>query len=401
MKLQIHISLIVLSLLIYLSPKAQIFTPVESDPEYTNYVPNSGFEEIARTYCRWNQNGRKYMEDIDAWDSPTETTPDILSMRAKSSCWSNPRKHSHGKQSPRSGDNMAGIKTYGKGGTETFWHEYLTVKLDSSLQPGIKYYAEFYALRSVRSELGSNNIGLAVSDSAIATRDRMPLFLNPVINAGDVVKSRWNFWKKISGVFEVNEEKNYIIIGNFYHDNKTEITEFPEGEGGAYYYIDDVSVKRAQPGESLSPKPPRSLPPPPKIILKKAEIVSTKEIKLDSIDYKVGNTITLDNIEFEFDKATLLPRSKMELSKLVDIMTDYPHLAITIGGHTDNVGSDEYNLKLSKQRAKSVVDFLIERNVEPNRLKYDGFGSTRPIATNTTDKGRALNRRVTFTVFRN
>jgi outer membrane protein OmpA-like peptidoglycan-associated protein len=401
MKRSFLISTLLICVLANSTLLAQIFTPVESEPEYSNYVPNSSFEDIVRTYCRWNQNGRKYMEDINSWDSPTETTPDILSMRAKSSCWSNPRIHSNGKQSPRSGDNMAGIKTYGKGGTETFWHEYVMVKLDSTLQPGIKYYAEFYALRSVRSELGSNNIGLAVSDTAITTRDRMPLFLNPVINAQEVVKSRWNFWKKISGVFEVNEEMNYILIGNFYHDNKTEISEFPEGEGGAYYYIDDVTVRRAKPGENLSARPPRSIPPPPKIILQKAEIVSTKEIKLDSIDYKVGNTITLDNIEFEFDKATLLPRSKMELNKLVDIMTDYPHLGILIGGHTDNVGSDEYNMNLSKLRAKSVLDYLIERNVEPHRLKYEGYGSSRPIASNSTDQGRAINRRVTFTVIRN
>ena len=401
MKLEIYFPLFIFSLLTQLATHAQIFTPVESDPEYANYVPNSGFENIARTYCRWNQNGRKYMEDIDAWDSPTETTPDLLSTRAKSSCWSNPRKHSNGKQSPRSGDNIVGIKTYGKGGTDTFWHEYVSVQLDSTLMPGVKYYAEFYALRSVSSKLGSNNIGLAVTDSAVATRDRMPLFLNPVVNEQSIIKSRWNFWKKVSGVFEVSDPKNYILIGNFYHDNKTEITEFPEGEGGAYYYIDDVTVRRAKPGENLSPRPPRSLPPPPKIILEKAQIVSTKEIKLDSIDYKVGNTITLDNIEFEFDKAALLPRSKMELSKLVDIMTDYPHMGIMIGGHTDNVGSDDYNLKLSKERAKAVVNYLIENDVEPKRLKYDGFGSTQPIANNSTDQGRALNRRVTFTVFRN
>ena len=401
MKYQIHFSILILFVQLNFCASAQLFTPVNSEPEFANYVPNPGFEKIARTYCRWNQNGRAYMEDIDAWDSPTETTPDLLSMRAKSSCWSNPRNHSHGKQSPRTGDNMAGIKTYGKGGTETFWHEYLSVKLDSVLKPGTRYYAEFYVLRSARSGMGSNNIGMAVSDTAIETRDRMPLFINPVINANDVVKSRWNFWNKVSGVFEVSEETNYILIGNFYHDNKTQITEFPEGEGGAYYYIDDVLVRRAKPGENLSPNPPRSVPPPPKIILKKAQIVSTKEIKLDSIDYKIGNTITLDNIEFEFDKATLLPRSKMELNKLVDIMTDYPHLGILIGGHTDNVGSDNYNLNLSEERAKSVVNYLVERNVEPERLKYEGYGSSMPIATNETDEGRAINRRVTFTVIRN
>lgn len=379
----------------------QILKPLDKNEIYYNYVPNSSFENIERTYCRWNQNGRDYMEHIENWDSPTETTPDMFSLRAKSTCWSNPRKHSGGKQGPRSGDNMAGIKTYGKGGTETFWHEYLMVELDSTLVPGIKYYTEFYLMRAVSSNLASNNIGLAVCDTAIITRDRMPLFINPVINSNDVVKSRWNVWKKVSGVFEVSSDQKYIIIGNFYHDNRTETIKFPEGKGGAYYYIDDVKVRRAKPFENLSKKPPRSVSPPPKIILQKAEIVSTKEIKLDSIDYKIGNTITLDNIEFEFDKATLLPQSKMELNKLVDIMTDYPHLNILIGGHTDNVGKSEYNMKLSRERAKSVVDYLVQRDVDGERLTHDGYGSTRPIATNDTDEGRAINRRVTFTVIRN
>ncbi|HKL40034.1 MAG TPA: hypothetical protein VJ894_05105, partial [Cryomorphaceae bacterium] len=104
---------------------------LENDEGYANYVSNSGFEETKREYCKWNQNGRNYMEDITAWDSPTETTPDLLSLRVKKTCWANPRNHSKGRQGPRNGDNMAGMKTYGKGGTETFWHEYLSIKLDS------------------------------------------------------------------------------------------------------------------------------------------------------------------------------------------------------------------------------------------------------------------------------
>ncbi len=382
--------------------KAQILDELlNSDEGYGNYVPNSSFEETNREYCRWNQNGRHYMENISAWDSPTETTPDLLSLRVKKSCWANPRQHSNGKQGPRMGDNMAGIKTYGKGGTETFWHEYLMVELDSVLVPGQKYYAEFYTSRAVSSNMASNNIGLAVSDTAVVTRDRMPLFIDPVINEDKVVKSMWNAWKKISGVFEVNQEQRFILIGNFYHDDDTKTTKYPDGEGGAYYYIDDVKVRRAKPEEALTPKPEPSIAPPPKIILQKAEIVSTRQIKLDSIAFRVGNTITLENIFFEFDKATLLPTSEAELDKLVDILSDYPHLKIQISGHTDNVGSDEYNQKLSEARAESVVTYLADQNVDADRLSYIGYGSSQPITSNQTDSGRSKNRRVTFTVLRN
>ena len=208
-------------------------------------------------------------------------------------------------------------------------------------------------------------------------------------------------WKRISGVFTVDTERRFLIIGNFYSDDMTKTNDFPEGQGGAYYYIDDVQVRRAKPEEKLTPKPKESIAPRPKRILAKAEVITTAEIKLDSIDYKVGNTITLENIFFEFDKATILPQSKPELKKLIDILSDYPYLTIQISGHTDNVGTDNYNQKLSEQRAKSVVDYLVDEKVDPARLSFKGYGSTRPVTTNETDIGRSKNRRVEFTVIKN
>ncbi len=396
-----HTIFLSVMLLVCLTAKSQLFNVITDTEGYYNYAPNPGFEKTVREYCQWNQNGRKYMEDIHNWDSPTETTPDIFSLRVKSNCWANPTKHSDGKQGPRTGDNMAGIKTYGKGGTETFWHEYLMVQLDSTLIPGEKYYAEFYTARAVKSDKASNNIGLYFSDTAIVTRDRMPLFYTPQINSENLIKSRWNIWKKVSGVFTVDSEKEYLLIGNFYNDDVTITDHFPEGEGGAYYYIDDITVRRAKPDEALTPKPKQSIAPRPKRVLQKTEILTTTEIKLDSIDYKVGNTITLENIFFEFDKATILPQSKPELKKLMDILTDYPYLTIQISGHTDNIGSDAYNQKLSEARAKSVVDYLIDEKVDPERLTYRGYGSAKPITSNATEEGMAKNRRVEFTVIKN
>ncbi len=401
MRIYLSLSLLFVFVLSYATGYTQLFEGFSSVEGYSNYVPNPGFEETKREYCVWNQKGRSYMEDVIHWDSPTESTPDILSTRLKPTCWANPRKHSNGKQGPRNGDNMAGIKTYGKGGTETFWHEYLMVKLDSTLIPGERYYAEFYANRAIASRMASNNLGMYFSDTAIITRDRMPLFLTPQINSEAIVKSRWNMWQKVSGVFEATGESQYIVIGNFYHDDVTATEKFPEGERGAYYYIDDVTVRRALPTEALTPKPRHSEPPTPKRILAKMEIVSTKEIKLDSIDYKVGNIIKLENIFFEFDKSALLPESKAELEKLVHILNDYPYLHIEISGHTDNVGSAEYNQKLSEARAKSVVDYLLQEKVDSGRLSHRGFGSSQPMDTNETEDGRATNRRVQFTILSN
>ena len=122
----------------------------------------------------------------------------------------------------------------------------------------------------------------------------------------------------------------------------------------------------------------------------------TKNIKLKKIE--IGSTIVLKNIFFDFDKATLRPESTVELENLQKILTDNPTIKVEISGHTDSKGSDEYNLKLSDNRSKSVVDWLINKGIDSKRLIYKGYGETIPIATNDTDEGRQLNRRTEFKI---
>ncbi len=122
-----------------------------------------------------------------------------------------------------------------------------------------------------------------------------------------------------------------------------------------------------------------------------------KDIKLKPIN--VGATIVLSNIFFDFDKSTLRPISKTELDNLIKLLTvDYPNMKIEIGGHTDNYGSLEYNTRLSTNRAKAVVDYLIAHGVAKERLSYNGYAYQQPIATNDTEEGRQQNRRVEFKI---
>jgi len=112
----------------------------------------------------------------------------------------------------------------------------------------------------------------------------------------------------------------------------------------------------------------------------------------------LGSTVILKNIFFESDSYVLKDASKVELNKLIDLLTQNPSLKIQISGHTDNVGSDQHNQILSGNRAKTVYDYLITNGIEPGRLSYKGYGETKPISTNDTDEGRALNRRTEFEV---
>ena len=109
-------------------------------------------------------------------------------------------------------------------------------------------------------------------------------------------------------------------------------------------------------------------------------------------------SIVLKNIFFETNKAELKEESKTELDKLVDLLTKNPMLKIEIGGHTDNVGADADNLKLSDARAKSVMAYLVAHGISADRLTARGYGETMPIADNNNVEGRALNRRTEFKV---
>ncbi|MBI3501623.1 MAG: PD40 domain-containing protein [Bacteroidetes bacterium] len=121
-----------------------------------------------------------------------------------------------------------------------------------------------------------------------------------------------------------------------------------------------------------------------------------KDIPMKNI--AVGSKIVLKNIFFDFDKATLRPESTAELERLMKFLTDIPSMKIEISGHTDSKGADDYNMKLSQNRAQSVVDYLASHGIDKSRLTAKGYGETKPIATNDTDEGRQLNRRTEFEI---
>lgn len=110
--------------------------------------------------------------------------------------------------------------------------------------------------------------------------------------------------------------------------------------------------------------------------------------------------IILKNIFFETGSAELLGKSDGEISRLVSLLTDNADLKIKILGHTDDVGSESDNLRLSNERAKAVYDRLVQATINPKRLQYEGKGETQPIAENDTEEGRKTNRRTEFFIIK-
>jgi outer membrane protein OmpA-like peptidoglycan-associated protein len=127
--------------------------------------------------------------------------------------------------------------------------------------------------------------------------------------------------------------------------------------------------------------------------------------ELDSVRAKllrnqsvIDKKIVLENIHFDFSKSSLKPISHKTLDELHDLLKQFPKLRIKINGHTDAIGDDAHNLKLSIDRAKAVVNYLVAKGTDAKRLASQGFGEARPLAENTTETGRNENRRVEFEI---
>lgn len=112
-----------------------------------------------------------------------------------------------------------------------------------------------------------------------------------------------------------------------------------------------------------------------------------------TIQFELPKTFTLDNVEFESGKSTLTKESYTELKELLEYLQRKEEIIIEIAGHTDDVGDDESNLKLSKARAETVRNYLLSKGIAPKRVVTKGYGETQPIASNNSPEGKQKNRR--------
>lgn len=123
-------------------------------------------------------------------------------------------------------------------------------------------------------------------------------------------------------------------------------------------------------------------------------------VTLQPVNQSTEAPVTLHNVFFNTGESSLQSSSYEELEKLVSLLKENPNLRVKIQGHTDNVGSEADNLKLSNDRAKTVADYLISHGIGASRVSYEGYGETQPIASNDTEEGRRSNRRTEFVLLR-
>ena len=121
------------------------------------------------------------------------------------------------------------------------------------------------------------------------------------------------------------------------------------------------------------------------------------ELEMQSVQDMVASR-TIRPVEFETGSSTLLASSYALLDRVAEILKNHPRLKLIVEGHTDDVGGDEYNVRLSLERAGSVKQYLAAKGVWPDFIKVFGYGKKRPVTKDISERGRALNRRVEFII---
>lgn len=208
-----------------------------------NFVPNNSFENLSSVPCPFIGSQIAFNSYSIDWTIPTDGSTDLYSLLSNTTCYAYPLNTTSGTpgmQAPRTGNHMAGIYTWGTGGTPNGpnYREYLQVQLSQPLVIGQTYYAEFYASRA-ESTIGANNLSMYFNDSFIDTTfERNLPFTADVLDSTVVLEATG--WHKVSGTFTATNNAQYLIIGNF-ETNANTTTSTPS-VNRAYYFIDDVCV---------------------------------------------------------------------------------------------------------------------------------------------------------------
>lgn len=366
-----------------------LFPPLQSQ----NLVPNPSFEDIVdftgKTHSGWHKIQNTDTPDYFNFDGPKPIN-NIFDKYI-------------GGTHPKTGNAFVGY----------FWlrsnpqrnvknvREYVGTTLFYTLEKDSLYKVEISLCLDAESNAAIKNFGLIFSANSLEFNKDYQLFsAKPQIEFTLSYPDRATGWITVSAFYKANGNEKCIIIGNFKNDKATVFKKLPVNkvkgkdkkwdlqiaETAAYYYVDDVVIEKTKIEKT-------AIPVEQKITKEKVDTLNLDKIEVDS-------AIVLKNILFEFNRTELLPESYTEINKLLRLMVFNPQVIIKIEGHTDNVGSYDFNILLSVARAESVVRYLIEKGINPNRIEYAGYCFTQPLASNDTDEGRKINRRVAFKVIR-
>jgi outer membrane protein OmpA-like peptidoglycan-associated protein len=355
-----------------------------------NLVYNASFEDNRE--CPRKIEALGVLTIVEGWYQPTAGSADYYNVCGSKDCGVPGNKLGH--QPARSGNAYCGIYC-----SKTTYREYLQTELKEPLKKGAKYRVSYWVNLSSNSNCAVSSMGAllttervtdtvkgvlmarAWSELAPGVRQSVATYYKPQV-VSDALLADTAEWMEVSGEITAEGGERFLTIGNFHAAGRSGIEEVEWVSGllgGAYYYIDDVEIR---------------------LVAEAVDTMEEKESEPQATEAvpTVGETLTLREIYFQYDKTTLLQQSYNELQRLLRLLEANPKMRIEIGGHTDSKGSVEYNQRLSEGRAKAVADYLIEHGINAKRLEFKGYGKSRPIDDNDSEEGRARNRRVEIKV---
>ncbi|HAS44437.1 MAG TPA: hypothetical protein DCS93_28420 [Microscillaceae bacterium] len=363
----------------------------------TNLVPNPSFEVY---HSLPKEIGSIHYRSLPYWTAnPKQCTPDYF--HAKGGKGFRVPKNLCGVMPAKSGQAYAGLLVRAGENKvdkrDIYYREHLMVKLKRPLREKYRYVVSLYVALASYSNYASAQLGIYFQrfpEEIAWDKKYLPRITTPEGKFYD----QPNQWVLIQDTIVALGGEAYLMIGDF-NDYKTrqlkKITQSTQHHDRfnyqrAYYYIDEVSVIELDKFDINTI--------PHLTITEQRHPPNKLEMKTNFGKIKKGTPVVLNNIFFEFAKARLLPESFSELDKLVALLKKYPQIKIRIMGHTDDVGTQERNQRLSEQRARSVVNYLRKNGIKVKRLEFKGYGEVHPIDSNKTKQGRQKNRRVEFVI---
>lgn len=356
-----------------------------------NIVPNPSFEE----YIDFKSEVRSGWHKVQGTD-----TPDYFNFGKGSSSETIFNEYIGG-TSPKTGEGYVGLFCYRvnlQRGIKNI-REFIESPLIRPLEKDSLYKIEISLLLDGESTIAVKNVGILFSDISLQSdKDLDLLSIKPQVEFNASYLDNTDNWITLQSFYKSQGTEKYLVIGNFRTDKKTAVKsmisekqkgkkqkwDLSRSEKASYYYIDDILIEKISIGNTI----------PVSEQLTKAEVQDT--FKIDEIE--IDSAIILENVFFNFDKYDLLPESYKEIDKLYYLMNTNPAIKIRIEGHTDNIGGYQYNLELSVKRVESVARYLMSKGISAQRIEIAGFSYNYPIASNLTEEGRKLNRRVVFKI---
>lgn len=344
-----------------------------------NSIRNPSFEEFSKCPITLGN----LQDDVVDWDTPTLGSTDYFN--GCSTAMGTP-KNFNGEQPADFGVGYIGLYFY----APDDYREYVQGKLMQTLTKGETYRVSFYVSLAERSDFAIKEFGLLFSENPIDVNTRKTLskmHLSKLSgNVSDYIEIKYSDfysdktdWVLVETEFVAEGTENYMIIGNFKDNKRTHKFKTKKNSTqGSYYYLDMVSVNSIKKENSIAVKG-------------ETTDSTVKTFKLDEVN-------VFENVLFDFDAFQLLESAKKELNQIQQYLSQNQNLKIMISGHTDDIGSKAYNLELSKKRAKAVNQYLIENGLSEDRISFEGYGSSKPIGSNTTSAERKQNRRVEFVI---